>query len=137
MGGSIQVKEMENKFIKIEQIGLGGAGAGGLGVAQIETESLEQFRDLSRGEKVYFTEVFYANGNVADTYKITFWSFIENRAGLVIYEETYHYSWYTISKHTPDYLEFKNDNMGWIVIINIIVIIVWFFISALINDNII
>lgn len=85
---AVEVLEGENKFIEFRRIGFGGAGAGGIGAPQIRAASAAQFAELVPvGETVYTwweTPRFTRNG-----LKQVYWAFIENRAGLLIWETIY------------------------------------------------
>lgn len=84
---ALVVDSMENKFIHIEGVGLGAAGAGGLGAPQIMVGSASQFLSMvSKGETVYASvERGWVGGGVRASCTIKYWAFIENRAGLLEY----------------------------------------------------
>lgn len=115
----IQVRQMENKFIFIQRVGFGGAGAGGLGAPQIFTQNITQFSELvPLNESVYVS--FEAKpedipwDSKAFVLKKTYWAFIENRAGLIIYEDNHQYSEdgnrFWLKEYTPLEIRFEWNN---------------------------
>ena len=84
---ALVVKSMENKFIHIEGVGFGGAGAGGIGIPQIIVNSKHQFRIMvPKGETVYASvERGWVGGGAKANCTVKYWAFIENRAGLLEY----------------------------------------------------
>lgn len=82
----IAVREGENKFTEFRRIAFGGAGAGGLGAPQIYAQTADQFADLvPQGEPIY---TWWEDLNTGWP-KQVYWAFIENRAGLLIWETEY------------------------------------------------
>jgi len=90
-----QVQGLENKFVYIQAIGWGGAGAGGIGAPQISINSAEQFLSLvPKNEQIYSAVRYQTFPNGADNETVVekvYWAFIENRAGLNSYTEQYSY----------------------------------------------
>lgn len=106
---AFEVKGLENKFVYVERGVFSGAGAGGLGAPQIFTKSAKQFSELVPiGEPVYVA-LKYKNCCVL---KKVYWAFIENRAGLIIYEDVYSYdennkkSWWRIKNYDSQNVTF-------------------------------
>jgi len=116
---SIPMKELENKFEVFISMGLGGAGAGGLGAPQIKCFSPEQFlSQVPPEEKIYsaisvgYTGCDSCGMTTINTYRKQYWAFIENRAGLIIYEKIYYYSGWTIERYDENNIYFYSDNAG-------------------------
>lgn len=90
---SVEVQGLENKFSIIRMSFYSGAGAGGLGAPQIFTKSIEQFVKLiPSGERIYVSLEYGKTDNGYEDRTILkkiYWAFIENRAGLIIYEDLY------------------------------------------------
>lgn len=102
----IKVKKMENKFI---ETGLFSA-AGGLGAPQIFCKTAKQFVDLvPENEPVYtaFEEGWRQ-------LKKIYWAFIENRAGLMIYEDIYRHKNFRVERYTPEMVYFCKYETFWI-----------------------
>lgn len=83
---AIAVKGLENKFVTRVRFG----GAGGLGAPAIYCYSADQFIDL-----VPPNEPIYITAEICDTYhdetfKRVYWAFLENRAGIIVYEDVYY-----------------------------------------------
>lgn len=98
----ILVGGLENKFIHVERVHWGGAGAGGLGAPQIRCSSIDNFIELvPKNETVYTsfetrdTRAIFWKGNkrTQANHKLTkiYWAFIENRAGMIFFEDNYQY----------------------------------------------
>ena len=86
----IEVMGFENKFIHIESVGFGGAGAGGLGAPQIFTKSAAQFTSLvPPGEPIYTYWETESRSQVNKKYM----AFIENRAGIILWDDVYNAGW--------------------------------------------
>lgn len=86
----IKVKSAENIVEKSKHIGLGGGLSVGMGAAQIACQSIEQFIDLvPKGERIFIS--LKINNDKTKLTK-TYLSFIENRNGIIIYEDEYSYS---------------------------------------------
>lgn len=83
---AISVRVGENKFTEFRHIRLGGAGAGGIGSPQIYAQSAVQFADLVPDGEPIYTWWEGLNGGWP---KQVYWAFIENRAGLLIWETKY------------------------------------------------
>lgn len=122
----IEVKQLENKFIFVQRVAFGGAGAGGLGAPQIFTNNITQFSELvSPNEPVYVAfelreyEVVYSgffDPFIKKNFALTkvYWALIENRAGVIIYEDSYQYSEggqkFWIQEYTPQAVKFERSN---------------------------
>lgn len=90
----IEVNGLENKFVYITGVGFfGGAGAGGIGAPVIYVDSSQQFINLiPENEPIYVSFGYdtYSDGTIK-TWRcgFTYWAFLENRAGLIQYQEMY------------------------------------------------
>jgi hypothetical protein len=93
---AIEVKGLKKEFVYMEGVCSGGAGAGGMGLPTVICESAEQFaRLVPETEPVYVVFGFgrYESGTKDKyTLKKIYWSFIENRAGIMVYEDIYTYT---------------------------------------------
>jgi hypothetical protein len=115
---SIPMKELENKFVVVEGVSFGGAGAGGLGAPQMFACSVEQFISLAGNEKIYSAATlsgFDQQDKRATVYKKTYWAFIENRAGIIIYEKAYSQPGFIIESVDSNNIYFLGTN-GWIAL---------------------
>lgn len=93
---AIEVRGLENKFFYMKHMGLfGGAGAGGMGAPQVTCFSVEQFVELvPPNEPVYVALQYGKTENGYDdktTLTKVYWAFIENRTGIMVYEDVYQY----------------------------------------------
>ncbi len=89
---ALEVGALENKFLVMQSMGFGGAGAGGMGAPQVTAVSSEQFVEMvASGETIYSSveSGLYRNGRPNRKVIRTYWAFIENRAGLLIWSEVY------------------------------------------------
>jgi len=91
-----ETKQLENKFVFAQRTAFGGAGGGGMGAPQVHTKSPAQFAELvPQKEKVYVSlqypevESCHTCGAYHYTLKKIYWAFIENRAGIITYEDVY------------------------------------------------
>ena len=82
-----EVGGLENKFVKTVKVGFGGGAAGGLGAPIIHASSAEQFMELVHPEEPVYT-AFSKSANWYSC-QYTYWAFLENRAGLVQFVESY------------------------------------------------
>lgn len=90
---AINVAGLENKFIYVERGLFSSAAAGGLGAPQVFVRSARQFAELVPTEEPIYSSiehVKYKDGTDNPfTLKRIYWAFIENRAGLMVYDEIY------------------------------------------------
>jgi hypothetical protein len=89
---AIEVGALENKFVVMRRMGFGGGGAGGMGAPQVTAVSSEQFVEMvADGETIYSSveSGLYSSGRPNRKAIRTYWAFIENRAGLLIWNEVY------------------------------------------------
>lgn len=99
---AIAVAGLTNQFEHVYHVGFGGAGAGGMGTAEVTIASADQFvRLVPKGEKIY-TVVGYKSipgrGEIRTVVEKRYWAFIENRSGVYIYTESYqHNGWFAES----------------------------------------
>lgn len=112
----IEVKQLENKFVVTERVFLGGAGAGGLGAPQVFAQSAQQFSDLVPSKETVYVAVAWGEDKYGDTtnkiLKKTYWAFIENRAGLLVYDDYYSHDGFTVVCHDDQYVFYEKDNGG-------------------------
>lgn len=124
---AIKVKSAENKIIKMERVyGLFSAGVGvgvGVGAPQVVAYSAEQFLSLiPKGEAIYVAldaSTLSVSGGRAYLLKKVYMSFIENRGGIIIYEDSYSheqngrqlwlqsYDWNSVSLHYDNHHNVK------------------------------
>lgn len=119
---AIEVKGLENKFVFARHILLGGAGGGGLGAPMVICSSVQQFIDLVPEEEPIFVAFEFPvvkeseGENTSYSIKKVYWAFIENRAGIMVYENEYSYADsygdYWVEKYTPEMVYFSYDNGG-------------------------
>jgi len=115
---SIPMKELSNRFVIMKWGLFSGAGAGGQGTAQMMTFTAEQFlSQVPEGEKIYSaTEIestgCSCSGSVPNLYRKKYWAFIENRAGLLIYQKEYYYPGFVIESYNENYILFLKENSG-------------------------
>ena len=117
---AIQVKRLENKIVFARHMALGGAGGAALGAPMVICSSVEQFINLvPEDEKIFVVlEPVTNEDGTASNYSIkkVYWAFIENRAGIIVYEDEYSYSVdydnYIIEKYTPEMIYFHFRNLG-------------------------
>jgi hypothetical protein len=142
---SIPMKEMENKFIVMEWGIFSGAGAGGLGTAQMGAFSAEQFLSLvPEKERIYSAVELVCFPNSCDQscdqpelYRKKYWAFIEDRAGLMFYQKEYYYSGFVIESYDTENIYFfkQNSDEAWFIsivaFVAACVIIVWVYHSSL------
>ena len=123
--GAVEVLQLENKFVEVRRIGIfGGGAAGGLGAPQIFAKSAQQFVSLvAVGEPIYTTTEFdyYDGYRSRKQFKVTYWAFIENRAGMVVFEEfssrpPAEYGWefesFDENTQTATYINDNADELG-------------------------
>lgn len=112
---AVEVAGAENKFLIIQYGGFlrGGAGAGGMGAPQVFASSVTQFAELvPEGEPIYtwFEATDYGAKQV-------YWAFIENRAGLLVWESNYSPSRYRgycdFVGVTETEIIFRSDEKTW------------------------
>ena len=90
----VEVKDVENKFMVMEHIGLGGGGAGGLGSPEIKCKNANQFIELVEPNETIYIDFevvrydFMPLGSTGSRLEKTYWAFIENRAGIMSYTDT-------------------------------------------------
>lgn len=102
----IEVTGFENKFIHIEAVGWGGAGAGGLGAPQIFAESAAQFTSLvPPGEPIY---TYWEKESTSQVNK-KYMAFIENRAGVILWDDVYNAGWAC----KFEYVDIENNELVW------------------------
>lgn len=77
---------LENKFLVIEDVALGGAGAGGLGNSQVFLDK-ETFLNLSKNKTIYYAENILIDGHQYQ-FTQTYWSKSEEDL-LLVYEKKY------------------------------------------------
>jgi hypothetical protein len=109
---SIPMAEMVNRFVLMESVGFGVAGAGGMGAPEMRPFSAKDFINETKGRKIYSVSAFSskeADNDVVDTYKKTYWSFLESGA-IIIYEKEYFYKGYVINGHDQANLYFLSSN---------------------------
>lgn len=109
---AIEVKGLENKFFYMKSMGIfSAAGAGGLGAPQIFAYSAEQFVELiPEDEPVYVALQYGTNSNGYDdksVLKKVYWAFIENRAGLMVYEDVYEHQGWRIKDYNQEIVTFS------------------------------
>lgn len=111
---AVEMAGGENKFLVIQYGGFltGGAGAGGIGAPQIFAKSVEQFASLvPPGEPIY---TWWETD--PPPVKQVYWAFIENRAGLLVWEREYWPGLYALScefkyiDEEKDEIVYKEDN---------------------------
>jgi len=101
--------------------GLAVAAAGSLGAPMVICDSAQQFASLvPKDEPVYvafeFLVVKESEGcNCDDIVKKVYWAFIENRAGLIIYEDWYSKDGFSVEKYNAESITFYQSNEGWII----------------------
>ena len=124
---SIPMQELENKFVEVHSVNFGGAGAGGLGAPQMFAFSAKQFLNNTGDEKIYSAVVLTNFNTIVDmratVYKKTYWAFIENRAGIIVYEKTHSLPGFVIEGYDDNNVYFFGTN-GWIAFIVTIVVFV-------------
>lgn len=111
---AIEVKSLENKFIYIQRFTFGAVGAGGLGAPMVGCFSAKQFISLvPPTEPIYVSLDPLASDNdlLVASVKKTYWAFIENRAGLFVYEDVYSREGYGVKKHDAENVVFYKDNV--------------------------
>ncbi len=89
---AVEVAGLENKFVVILGMSFGGAGAGGQGAPVVAVFSIDQFIELvPPGERIYVAIRRRAFDRYVSTRIVEreYWAFIENRAGLVSYKQTF------------------------------------------------
>ena len=124
---AIGVGGLENKFVFARSVFFGGAGGGGLGAPMVICSSAEQFVGLvPKDEPIYvafeFPVVEEEEGITTNSYiKKVYWAFIENRAGLMVYEDVYSYDGYWVEKYTPEMVYFYYNNLEVIMAILVLV----------------
>lgn len=125
----IEVQGLRNDFCYMQPVWFGGAGAGGLGAPEVICYNASQFIQLvPEGERIYValvpktTEIWQNRGKVVRIEK-TYWAFIENRAGILIYKDIYQYQKHNepwiVKSYTPHAVtftwnNFKRPNLPWI-----------------------
>lgn len=91
LANTIEVAQLENKFIEVKAVGFGGGAAGGQGAPEIVANSALQFTELVAAEEPIYIVVEYFKDFRANSRQegilVTYWAFIENRAGVVVFEE--------------------------------------------------
>ena len=113
---AIEVKGLENKFVFARYMLLGGAGGGGLGAPMVICSSVQQFVDLVPEDEPIFVAFEFPvteeeqGTHTNDYIKKVYWAFIENRAGLIVYEDEYSYDGYWVEKYTPEMIYFYYNN---------------------------
>lgn len=114
---AVQVQGLENKYIYVQKIGFGGAGAGGMGAPQVSISSSEQFLSLvPKEEQIYTTVRYQAYPNGTDNKTIVekvYWAFIENRPGLMNYTEEYSYEGDPAENFDERSAYFKDYEIPW------------------------
>ena len=138
---SIEMKELQNQFVVIESVGFGGAGAGGQGTAQMEAKSARQFieiiKNTTKEEWIWSAERLETRSIFADTYTKTYWSFIKDRSGILIYEKSYYYPDYTIKMYDKgtDTLYFYKNNWSWALVAGVLAFLICIFVWELFLDE--
>jgi len=135
---SISMREMENKFVEIHSVFLGGAGAGGLGAPQMFAFSAEQFLNNTGNEKIYSAVALSGNDGIderATVYKKSYWAFIENRAGIMVYEEIYSQTGFVIEGYDNSNIYFFGTNGCFAFFVGIVAFIVLIIIEFYIVDS--
>ncbi len=133
----IEVKDIENKFVVMKHIGLGGGGAGGLGAPEIKCKNANQFIELVEPNETIYVDFevteycFQPTCTYGNNLEKTYWAFIENRAGIMSYTDTYRYIekpdsfWFArafnIKSHDSDSIVFVKDN--WLTVIGLLTLI--------------
>jgi hypothetical protein len=133
---SIPMKELENKFVVVQCVAFGGAGAGGLGAPQMFAFSAEQFLKNAENEKIYSAATlsgFDQQDKRATVYKKIYWAFIENRAGIIIYEKTYSQPGFIIEGVDSNNVYFFGTN-GWLALGVAVVVFVVTLVATLYID---
>lgn len=123
---AIEVESLQNKFVFARHMALGGAGGGGMGTAMVICSSPQQFVDLVPEEEPIFVAfefpVVEEGKGLTTNYSIkkVYWAFLENRAGLMAYEDEYSYDGYWVEKYTPEIIYFYYHNWGAILAVLIV-----------------
>lgn len=113
---AFEVAGLTNRFVYVAHVGLGGAGAGGMGAPEVHVDSAEQFAQLvPNDEQIYVTvgHKEYPNGyKDVRVVERRFWAFIEDRPGIVMYTETYSFnSWVAGSFTAKEALFFTETSL--------------------------
>jgi hypothetical protein len=114
---AVHVQGLENKFVYIQRVRFGGAGAGGIGAPQILISSVEQFLSLvPKGEQIYSAVQYQPFPDGSDNEAVVekvYWAFIENRAGLINYTEPYSYEDKIAENFDSQSAYFRDDDIPW------------------------
>jgi hypothetical protein len=115
--GAIEVRQLENKFIYMKKMSFGGAGAGGMGAPVVHVALAEQFVDLVPVNEPIYVESGRPRDEegweLPNRCVFTYWAFIENRAGLVQFEnrvvnEHHRRAWCHVSGPSSVYFKFRD-----------------------------
>lgn len=98
----ILVGGLENKFIHVERVLFGVGVGGGLGAPQIRCSSIDNFIEMvPENETVYTSfetrdmrDIFWKGSKrtqARHSFTKIYWAFIENRAGMIFFEDNYQY----------------------------------------------
>jgi len=124
-----EVKGLENKFVFVKGVFLGGAGGGGLGAPMIICSSTQQFVDLIPEKEPIFTAFEFPvveEVGVINDYnciKKVYWAFIENRAGFIVYEDKYCHEGSIVERYTSEMIYFYrpkvSETIGFLILMAI------------------
>ena len=120
---AIKVKAFENKVERVEKVFFGCGVGVGIGAPQVKAHSAEQFLSLvPNGERIYTALELTREYNCVDKIlKKVYAAFIENRAGIVIYEDIHQYQEdnhnFWVKSYTEDNVVFYYNNIGWCILL--------------------
>jgi len=125
----IKIEKVENKFMVIKSIGLGGAGVGGIAVPEIVFSSPQQFLETTQNEKIYCYFETEEGKSKANILKKVYVAFSQDRSLLYKYQDVYEKEGFFIKEWTNDSVTFTTYAQSLQLVIIFILLIVAFVVT--------